>query len=82
MGVEGIDDTGTMTLPDVEEALVKQVMMQAAREVFVLADHSKLGRNSLGVIGNLASATALITGEEASASALAPLRALTNVITV
>jgi len=82
MGVEGIDDTGTMTVPDVEEALVKQVMMRAAREVIVLADHSKLGRNSLGVIGSLSSVTALITGEEASSSALAPLRGLTNVITV
>ncbi|KAA3517791.1 DeoR/GlpR family DNA-binding transcription regulator [Agrobacterium vitis] len=82
MGVEGVDSTGTMTVPDVEEALVKQMMMQAAREVIVLADHSKLGRNSLGVIGSLGSVTTLITGEEASSSTLAPLRELTKVITV
>lgn len=82
MGVEGIDETGTMTVPDVEEALVKMAMMKAAREVFVLADHSKLGRNSLGVIENLGSATALITGKEASPPALATLRGLTDVIVV
>lgn len=82
MGVEGIDDAGTMTVPDLEEALVKQAMMRAAREVIVLADHSKLGRNSLGVIDSLGSVTALITSEEGSSPALAPLRGLTNVITV
>lgn len=82
MGVDGIESTGTMTVPNVEEAMVKQLMMRAAREVFVLADHSKLGRNSLGVIGGLGSVTALITGEEASSSGLAPLRGMTNVITV
>ncbi len=82
MGVEGIDATGMMTLPDVEEALVKQAMMNAAREVYVLADHSKLGRNSFGVIGSLGSVTALITGREAISSILAPLRELTNVISV
>lgn len=82
MGVDGIDETGTMTVPDVDEALVKQVMMRAAREVIVLADHSKLGRNSLGVIDGLASVTALITGEEANPSVLERLRGLTTVITV
>ena len=82
LGLEGIDETGTMTVPDVEEALVKQTMMRAAQEVFVLADHSKLGRNSLGVIAGLGSVTALITGQEASPSALEPLRGLTDVILV
>jgi DeoR family fructose operon transcriptional repressor len=82
MGVDGIDAFGTMTVPDVEEALVKQSMMRAAREVIVLADHSKLGRNSLGVIETLPSITALITGKEADPSILAALREFTNVIAV
>jgi DeoR family fructose operon transcriptional repressor len=82
MGVEGIDDTGTMTVPDVNEALVKQAMIRTAREVFVLADHSKFQRNSLGVIGDLSSVTGLITGKEAHPSALARLKGLTKVITV
>jgi len=80
MGVEGIDGAGTLTVPDVEEALVKQSMMRAAREVIVLADHSKLGRNSLGVIETLSSVTALITSQDADPAILAALSKLTNVI--
>jgi DeoR family fructose operon transcriptional repressor len=80
LGVEGIDQTGTLTVPDVEEALVKQSMMRAAREVVVLADHSKLGRNSLGVIDTLSSAHTLITGQDADPGLLNNLQKLTNVI--
>ena len=82
MGVDGIENTGAMTVPDVEEAMVKQAMMRAAREVFVLADHSKLGRNSFGIINGLGSVTALITGGEASSSVLESFRGMTNVIAV
>ena len=82
LGVEGIDRSGAMTVPDIEEALVKQSMMKAAREVIVLADHSKLGRNSLGVIESLANVTTLITGKEADDDILATLRGFTNVIVV
>lgn len=80
LGVEGIDATGTLTVPDVEEALVKQSMMRAAREVVVLADHSKLGRNSLGVIETLSSAHTLVTSADAEPQLLADLQKLTNVI--
>jgi DeoR family fructose operon transcriptional repressor len=80
MGVDGIDGSGTLTVPDVEEALVKQGMMHAAREVIVLADHSKLGRNSLGVIGTLRSVTALVTGRDADPSLINAMRELTNVV--
>lgn len=80
LGVEGIDATGTLTVPDVEEALVKQSMMRAARDVVVLADHSKLGRNSLGVIDTLSSAHTLITSADADPRILGGLQKLTNVI--
>jgi DeoR family fructose operon transcriptional repressor len=80
MGVEGIDEAGKLTVPDVEEALVKQSMMRSAQEVIVLADHSKLGRNSLGIIDTLSSVKALVTGEEADPSILNTLRQFTNVI--
>ena len=82
LGVEGIDQTGTMTVPDIEETLVKQAMMKAAREVIVLADHSKLGRNSFGVIGSLSSVTTLITGRQADEDMLASLRKYTDVVVV
>jgi DeoR family fructose operon transcriptional repressor len=82
MGVEGIDVGGTLTVPDVQEALVKQSMMRAAREVVVLADHSKLGRNSLGVIGALEQVSALITSDQADPEILAQLGRYTRVVTV
>ena len=71
-----------MTVPGIEEALVKQSMMKAVREVIVLADHSKLGRNSLGVIESLSNVTALITSRQADEAVLATLRGYTNVIVV
>ncbi len=80
LGLEGIDGAGTMTVPDLEEAMVKQSMMRAAREVVVLADHSKLGRNTLGVIGPLSAAAALVTGEKADPSLLKDLQQFTKVI--
>ena len=80
LGVEGIDRNGTLTVPDVEEALVKQSMMRAAENIFVLADHSKLGRNSLGVIGVLSSDDTVITGDDADPAILDGLRNRTRVV--
>ncbi|MEF2072463.1 DeoR/GlpR family DNA-binding transcription regulator [Consotaella aegiceratis] len=82
MGVEGIDEAGTLTVPDVQEALVKQNMMRAAREIVILADHSKLGRNSLGVIGSLEQVSTLITSREANQEIVTRLERYTRVITV
>ena len=82
MGVDGIDNAGTLTVPDVQEAVVKQSMIRAAREVVVLADHSKLGRNSLGVICSLEQVTTLITSREADPEILAQLERFARVITV
>jgi DeoR family fructose operon transcriptional repressor len=80
LGLEGVDAEGILTVPDLEEAMVKQSMMRTSREVIVLADHSKLGRNTLGVIGALSSTAALITGEKADPSILSALQQLTKVI--
>lgn len=80
MGVDGIDASGALTVPDMNEAMVKQAMMKMADEVIVLADHSKLGRNSLGVIGQLSSVDTLITGPDADPEVLAVLSEQTNVV--
>lgn len=82
MGVDGIDQAGILTVPDVHEAQVKQSMMLAASEVVVLADHSKLGRNSLGVIGSLEKVSVLITSREADPEIVTQLARYTQVVTV
>lgn len=82
LGVEGIDSEGVMTVPDLVEAHTKRVLINSAREVIVLADHSKLGRNTLGSISSLTKADSLITGTEADPEILKVLGEFTNVITV
>jgi DeoR/GlpR family transcriptional regulator of sugar metabolism len=67
LGVEGVDVNGGLTVPDVLEAPVKQAMIGSAKQIIVVADHSKLGRNNLSTILPLAKADFLITGREAAA---------------
>lgn len=80
MGLDGIDISGTMTVPDMQEAEVKQAMIKMADEVIVLADQSKLGRNSLGVIGQLSSVDTLITGPDADPEIVAALSEQTKIL--
>lgn len=82
LGVDGIDSSGTLTVPDMQEAMVKQAMMEIAEKVIVLADHSKIGRNSLGVIGQLSSVDTLITGSDAPSELIASFKEQTNVVVV
>lgn len=67
LGIDGLDSELNLSTPDLLEAQLNTMMMQAANEVTVLADASKLGRRSLSVIANLESARRLITDESISA---------------
>ena len=74
LGVEGIDvDTG-LTIPDLEEVLIKKQMMKSVDEVIVVADHSKLGRSTMGVIAPLSAAQMLVTDSCSSENVLEPIR--------
>jgi DeoR/GlpR family transcriptional regulator of sugar metabolism len=44
LGVRGVSVRHGMTNPLLDEIPIKRMMIQAAREVVVLADHSKLSR--------------------------------------
>ena len=68
LGVEGVDVRGGFTVPDVIEAHTKKAMIRSARRTIVVADHSKLGRNTLTTIVPLAEAGLLITDKGADAS--------------
>jgi DeoR family fructose operon transcriptional repressor len=61
IGVNGISVERGLTAPDTGEAAVKRAMIAAARQVVVLADHTKVGKDGLARFAPLASADVVIT---------------------
>jgi DeoR family transcriptional regulator, fructose operon transcriptional repressor len=61
MGVEGVDVAAGFTIPDLDEVLIKKRMMQAVDMVIVVADKSKIGRHTMGLIAPLTDAHHLVT---------------------
>jgi DeoR/GlpR family transcriptional regulator of sugar metabolism len=57
-------------------------MAAAARRVYVVADHTKLGRTALAKFGNLADFDGLITDASADPGAVRKLRAAGVVVTL
>lgn len=66
LGVDGIDLQFGLTTPNINEAKVNRIMMQAASEVVVLADSSKFGRRSMGVIDEVKAADKIVTDKGVS----------------
>ncbi len=82
LGVEGVDVHGGLTVPDTIEAHTKRAMIRSAKQTIVVADHSKLGRNTLTTIAPLSEASVLITGEEADPEIVERLSRHIDVLTV
>ncbi len=82
MGAEGIDIRGGVMVPDPTEAHTKRAMVNSAKEVIVVADHSKIGRSTLSTIVPLAKVAALITGYEAESAQLDELRTYVEITVV
>jgi DeoR/GlpR family transcriptional regulator of sugar metabolism len=61
IGVNGVSEDAGYTVVDFDAAQVKRAMMDRAREVVVVADHSKLGEATFASVGPLSSAQVLIT---------------------
>ena len=61
IGVNGVSEESGWTVVDFDAVQVKRAMMARAREVVVVADHSKLGEATFASIGPLNSAHVLIT---------------------
>lgn len=76
LGVDGIDFKYGMTTPNFLEARVNKIMIQVAEQVIVLADSSKFGRRSTGVIDNLQQVDKIITDSNISPSDRQKLKAL------
>lgn len=61
LGTSGLSLERGLTTPDPGEASVKAAMMGAARRSILLADHTKVGNDSLARFGSLADIDVLIT---------------------
>jgi DeoR family transcriptional regulator of aga operon len=76
LGVDGIDFRFGLTTPNIQEAKVNRMMMESAGEVVLLADSSKFGRRSIGVINEVKAIHKLITDSNLNSENLKKLEAL------
>lgn len=67
LGAEGIDATVGATVPDVDDGETKRALTESAREVVVLADHTKLGQAFFFVAAPPERISRVVTGKEAPA---------------
>jgi DeoR family glycerol-3-phosphate regulon repressor len=63
IGISGIDDDGTLLDYDYDEIRAAQAIMDNARQVFLVADHSKFGRRPMVRAGSIAGVSALFTDQ-------------------
>lgn len=67
IGIDGIHPTAGLTTYDTAEAFVNRVMLGRAREVWVLADHSKIGQVRPAIVTGAEKVDVLITDTNAPA---------------
>lgn len=53
LAINGIEPAAGLTTPSITEAEIKRKMIQAAREVILLADHSKYGKSVFAKVADL-----------------------------
>lgn len=78
MGMNGIDLANGLTTPDPEEAHIKRIAMELSKEIFVLADASKLGTVSFSFVYPLDGLT-IITSNKADLNRLKDDQNQTNI---
>jgi DeoR family transcriptional regulator, glycerol-3-phosphate regulon repressor len=74
IGISGIDADGTLLDYDYDEIRAAQAIMDNARQVFLVADHTKFGRRPMVRAGSITSVSALFT-DQAPPSRIAELLA-------
>jgi DeoR family glycerol-3-phosphate regulon repressor len=68
VGISGIDLDGTLLDFDFQEVRVAQAIIEHSRQVYLAADHSKIGRNALVRLGSLSRIHAWFTDRAPPAS--------------
>lgn len=66
IATNGLDAEEGLTTPNIVEASIKQKMISIADQVFILADHSKIGCVSFAKFGDLSDVDACITSSDIS----------------
>ncbi|MDB5505378.1 MAG: transcriptional regulator, DeoR family [Devosia sp.] len=61
IGIDGLHPVGGLTTYDSAEAYVNRVMLARAREIWVLADHSKIGQIRPAIVSGITAGQTLIT---------------------
>jgi DeoR family glycerol-3-phosphate regulon repressor len=64
IGISGIDEDGTLLDFDYREVRVAQAIIENARKVLLVADHTKFGRNAMVRLGHLSEIDALFTDQQ------------------
>ena len=73
IGIEGVDLDSGISVPDPFNAQNKQSMIKISKLTYVVADHSKLGRNTANPIAPLEEVDLIISGKEADPKILKQL---------
>jgi DeoR family glycerol-3-phosphate regulon repressor len=68
IGISGIDLDGTLLDFDYREVRAARTIIDNARKVFLVADHTKFGRNAMVRLGNITEITALFTDHQPPAA--------------
>ncbi|HEY8489038.1 MAG TPA: DeoR/GlpR family DNA-binding transcription regulator [Thermaerobacter sp.] len=76
LGADGVDAVYGLSTTNRQKVPVKQAMLAAAERAYVVADHSKLGRRAFARFAGLEPIAALITDDQAQATAALQLAAL------
>ena len=74
LAVDGLDPVVGLTTPDILEAKLNGLMMQATTETTVLADSSKFGKRSVSVIAGIERVQRVITDRKAPEDMVSDLR--------
>ncbi|BCB75271.1 DeoR/GlpR family DNA-binding transcription regulator [Phytohabitans flavus] len=82
LGADGLHAQHGICEAELAQTTIKEQMLERARDVYVLADSSKLGRSPFNAWTPLARSWTLVTDEGATAAQLDPFRALPGVTVV
>ncbi len=63
LGANGIDPSRGVTTPNIAEASIKRAMVQAGRQIILVADHSKFGQIHFAKICDIRDISCIITDE-------------------
>jgi DeoR family glycerol-3-phosphate regulon repressor len=64
IGISGVDSEGSLLDFDYREVRVAQAIIANSRQVFLVADHSKFGRDAMVRLGHIGQVTALFTDRQ------------------